>query len=99
MESIRELMDEYNCDARVLDSFASTQADGDLETYDDFVLYELQDKNGNIIGYAVDNYHEGLQNGCFGVREAYTIPDLSEWNNSKCFYRSISVEFKEGIFD
>ena len=98
-ESIRELMEEYGySDAVVLDSFASTQADGSLETYDDFVLYGLQDKNGNIIGYAVDNYHEGLQSGCFGVREAYTIPDLSDWNSSKRFYRGISVEFKEGIF-
>ena len=98
-ESIRELMEEYGySDAVVLDSFASTMADGSLETYDDFVLYGLQDKNGNIIGYAVDNYHEGLQSGCFGVREAYTIPDLSDWNSSKRFYRGISVEFKEGIF-
>ena len=97
-ESIKELMEEYNCNAVVLDSFASTTADGSLETYDDFVLYGLQDKKGNVISYAVDNYHEGLQQGCFGVREAYTIPDLSDWNSEKKFYEGVSVEFKEGIF-
>ena len=98
-ESIRELMEEYGySDAVVLDSFASTTVDGSLETYDDFVLYGLQDKNGNVIGYAVDNYHTGLQQGCFGVRAAYTIPDLSDWNCEKKFYEGVSVEFKEGIF-
>ena len=98
-ESVKELMDEYGYSkVIVLDSFASTTADGSLETYDDFVLYGLKDKNGDVIAYAVDNYHEGLQNGCFGVREAYIIPDLSEWNSEKKFYECISVEFKEGIF-
>ena len=68
-ESIKELMQDYEYeDAVVLDSFASTMADGYLETYDDFVLYGLKE-NGNIIGYAVDHYHEGLESGCFGVRE------------------------------
>ena len=98
-ESVKELMDEYGySDVIVLDSFASTTADGSLETYDDFVLYGLKDKNGDVIAYAVDNYHEGLQSECFGVREAYIIPDLSEWNCEKKFYECISVEFKEGIF-
>ena len=98
-ESIEELMQDYEYeDAIVLDSFASTQADGSLGTYDDFVLYGLQDKNGSIIGYAVDNYHTGLQRGCFGVREAYTIPDLSDWDSEKEFYKHISSEFKEGVF-
>ena len=98
-ESIEELMQDYGYnDFVVLDSFASTQTDGSLGTYDDFVLYGLQDKNGSIIGYAVDNYHTGLQRGCFGVREAYTIPDLSDWDSEKEFYKHISSEFKEGVF-
>ena len=97
IESIRELMDEYGySDSVVLDSFASTMTDGDLGTYDDFVLYGLKE-HGNIVGYAVDHYHEGLQSGCFGVREAYTI-DLSDWNSEKKFYKNVSMEYKEGIF-
>ena len=98
-ESVREVIDAYGySDVIVLDSFASTTADGSLGTYDDFVLYGLKDKNGDVIAYAVDNYHEGLQNGCFGVREAYIIPDLSEWNSNKRFYKRIASEYKEGIF-
>ena len=98
-EFIGDLEYEYNCNAVVLDSFASTMADGTLEYYDEFILYGLQDKkDGNVIGYAVDNYHTGLQQGCFGVRTVYTIPDLSDWNCEKKFYEGISVEFKEGIF-
>ena len=98
-KSIEELMDEYDCsDAVVLDSFACTQADGLLEFYDEFVLFGLQDKNGNIIEYGIDNYHTGLNRGCFGVREVYTIPDLSYWNCRKRFYKSVSVEYKGGIF-
>ena len=98
-ESIEELMQDYEYeDAVILDSFASTTADVLLETYDEFALFGLQDKNGNIVNYAIDNYHTGLQLGCFGVREVYTIPDLSYWNCKKQFYKSISVEYKGGIF-
>ena len=99
IEFIGDVEYEYNCNAVVLDSFASTMTDGTLGYYDEFILYELQDKKeGNVIGYAIDNYHTGLQQGCFGVRAVYTIPDLSDWNSEKKFYEGISVEFKEGIF-
>ena len=99
-KSIEDLMYEYDCDcdAVVLDSFACTQADGPLEFYDEFTLFGLQDKSGKIVNYAIDNYHTGLQRGCFGVREVYTIPDLSDCNSSKRFYRINSLEFKEGMF-
>ena len=99
MESIKELMDAYDYSAAVvLDSFASTQADGSLEYYDEYILVGLQDKSGKIVDYAIDNYHTGLNSGCFGVREVYTITDLSDWNCEKQFYKGISVEFKEGVF-
>ena len=98
-KSIEELIQDYEyADAIILDSFACTEADGPLETYDEFTLFGLQNKNGNIIDYAIDNYHTGLNRGCFGVREVYIIPDLSYWNCRKHFYKSISVEYKEGIF-
>ena len=98
-ESIESLIGEYEYnDAVILDSFACTQADGLLETYDEFALFGLQDKNKNIVNYAIDNYHTGLNRGCFGVREVYTIPDLSYWNCRKQFYKSVSVEYKGGIF-
>ena len=99
-KSIEDLMDEYDCDcvAVVLDSFASTQADGSLEFYDEFTLYGLKDRNGKMVDYAIDHYHTGLQPGCFGVREAYAIPVLSDWNCEKQFYKNISKEYKEGIF-
>ena len=94
-KNIENLIDEYDCrDAVILDSFESTTADGLLETYDEFTLFGLQDKNGNIVNYAIDNYHTGLNRGCFGVREVYAIPYLSYWNCRKHFYKNVSVEYR-----
>ena len=98
-ESIESLIGEYEYnDAVILDSFASTTADGLLETYDEFALFGLQDKNGNIVNYAIEVYHTGLIRGFFGVGEVFTIRDLSCWNCRKRFYKSVSVEYKGGIF-
>ena len=97
-ESIEDLVAEYEYNgAIVLDSFASTQADGSLGYYDEFILYGLQDENGKIVDYAIYKYHTGLNRGCFGVRGVYIIPDVSKWNCEKQFYKGISVEYKEGI--
>lgn len=95
-KDIEDLIYEYDCkDAVIIDFFASTTADGLLRTYDEFTLFGLQNKNGNIVDYAIDNYHTGLNRGCFGVREVYIIPDLSYWNCRKRFYKNISVEYSE----
>ena len=98
-ESIEELIQDYEYnDAVILGFFTSTTADGPLKTYDEFTLFGMQNKNGNIVDYAIDNYHTGLNRGCFGVREVYIIPDLSYWNCRKHFYKNVSVEYSEGIF-
>lgn len=93
--SIESLIDEYEfADAIPLDEFAATSRDDGLSFYDEVTLWGLTNKNSNVVDYAIDHYHTGLNPGCFGVREAELIPDLSYWNCRKRFYNGIATEFR-----
>ena len=48
-----------------------------------------------IIGTMPNNNAQKMLVDC---DEVYTIPDLSYWNCKKHFYKSVSVEYKGGIF-
>lgn len=101
IEELEELIDkligedDYK-NAIPVDGFTAIIADGSLEEYHEFTLWEIQDKTGSVVEYAIEQYHTGLQAGCFGVREVEAVYDLDSWHTTKKFYKKVSKEFSGG---